>query len=280
MDWLQNLVLMALIRLLLALPYRWRVPFSGWVMARLIAPVARYPARVRNNLALIWPDLAPDRVEQIVQAVCDNAGRTLAELYSPREFKALVADAQVIGAGLEPILAAQKQGRGVILISGHFGNHDIARAVLAARGMNVAALYRPQSNPYFDKHFAATIRAISEPLFARGRRGVAEMVTHLKQGGMVGMLIDQAFLSGAPLQFLGQRAMTSLSAAEMALKYNCLLVPVYGIRKADGLHFDLLVEAPLPHTNAAAMTQALNDSLAAQVREHPEQWFWIHRRWK
>lgn len=280
MDWLQNLVLMALIQLLLALPYRWRVPFSGWVMARLIAPVARYPARVRNNLALIWPDLAPDRVEQIVQAVCDNAGRTLAELYSPREFKALVADAQVIGTGLEPILAAQKQGRGVILISGHFGNHDIARAVLAARGMNVAALYRPQSNRYFDKHFAATIRAISEPLFARGRRGVAEMVMHLKQGGMVGMLIDQAFLSGAPLQFLGQRAMTSLSAAEMALKYNCLLVPVYGIRKADGLHFDLLVEAPLPHTNAAAMTQALNDSLAAQVREHPEQWFWIHRRWK
>ena len=280
MDWLQNLALRGVILLLLAMPYRWRVPFSGWVMARVIAPVARYPARVRNNLALIWPDLAPERVEEIVLAVCNNAGRTLAELYSPKEFKALVADAHVLGAGFGPILEAQAQGRGVILISGHFGNHDIARAVLASKGMTVAALYRPQSNPYFDKHFAATIRAISEPLFARGRRGVAEMVTHLKKGGMVGMLIDQAFLSGAPLQFLGQRAMTSLSAAEMALKYNCLLVPVYGIRKPDGLHFDLLVEAPLPHTDAATMTQALNDSLAAQVREHPEQWFWIHRRWK
>lgn len=280
LDWMQNLVLSALIGLLGLLPYRWRVPFSGWVMRWVIAPVAGYPARVRKNLALIWPDLAPVRVEEIVQAVCDNAGRTLAELYSPKEFKALVADANVLGAGLDPILQAQAQGRGVILISGHFGNHDIARAVLASKGMAVAALYRPQSNPYFDKHFAATIRAISEPLFARGRRGVAEMVTHLKKGGMVGMLIDQHFTSGAPLQFLGQRAMTSLSAAEMALKYNCLLVPVYGIRKPDGLHFDLLVEEPVVHSDAASMTQALNDSLAAQVREHPEQWFWIHRRWK
>ena len=156
LDWMQNLVLSALIGLLRILPYRWRVPFSGWLMRRVIAPIAGYPARVRTNLALIWPDLTTARVEEIVWAVCDNAGRTLAELYSPNKFKALVADAHVLGAGLDPILAAQAQGRGVLLISGHFGNHDIARAVLASKGMAVAALYRPQSNPYFDKHFAAT----------------------------------------------------------------------------------------------------------------------------
>jgi KDO2-lipid IV(A) lauroyltransferase len=146
--------------------------------------------------------------------------------------------------------------------------------------MAVAALYRPQSNRYFDVHFAATIRAISEPLFARGRRGLAELVKHLRKGGMVGMLIDQHFSSGTPLDFLGRPAMTSLSAAEMALKYNCLLVPVYGIRLPDGLHFDLLVEDPIPHSNTHSMTQALNDSLAEQVRLRPDQWFWVHRRWK
>jgi KDO2-lipid IV(A) lauroyltransferase len=59
-----------------------------------------------------------------------------------------------------------------------------------------------------------------------------------------------------------------------------LLVPVYGIRQADGLHFDLLIEAPIPHTDPVTMTQALNDSLATQVRLRPEQWFWVHRRWR
>ncbi len=278
--WLQNLVVVGLIGLLRALPYRWRVPLGGWVMRVLIAPLAGYGKRVRANLALIWPDLPETRVRQIIRAVCDNMGRTLAELYSPEEFKATVADARILGAGLEPILQAQAEGRGVLLISGHFGNHDIARAVLAARGKPVAALYRPQSNPYFDRHFAATIRAVSEPLFARGRRGLSELVMHLKKGGMVGMLIDQHFHRGADLDFLGQPAKTSQAAAEMALKYDCLLVPVYGIRHADGLHFDLLVEAPIPHSDPRRMTQALNDSLAAQVRLRPEQWFWVHRRWK
>lgn len=278
--WLQNLVLAGVIRVMRALPYARRVPFGGWVMRRLIAPIAGYDQRVRDNLALIWPDLPKARVEDLVHRVCDNAGRTLAELYSPAEFKALVADTAILGVGLGPILQAQKAGRGVILVSGHFGNHDIARAVLAGMGMATGALYRPQRNPYFDEHFAATIRAISEPLFARGRKGLAEMVTHLRAGGLVGMLIDQHFGSGAPLDFLGHRALTALSAAQMALKYNCLLVPVYGIRQPDGLHFELIVEAPIPHSDASTMTQALNDSLAAQVRLHPEQWFWVHRRWK
>ena len=278
--WAQNLVLTGVIALMRLLPYRWRIPFGGWVMRRLIAPLAGYDRRVRRNLALIWPDLPGSRVEEITRAVCDNAGRTLAELYSAKEFKAFVADAPVRGVGLDAILAAQEAGRGVILVSGHFGNHDIARAVLAAKGKPSAALYRPQSNPYFDKHFSATIRAISEPLFARGRRGLADLVKHLKAGGMVGLLIDQHFGTGAPLDFMGHRAMTSLSAAEMALKYDCLLVPVYGIRQPDGLHFELVVEAPIPHSDATTMTQALNDSLAAQVTAHPEQWFWVHRRWK
>ena len=278
--WSQNLILAGVIGVMRTLPYRWRVPVGGWVMRRLIAPVAGYAQRVRDNLALIWPDLPKDRVEDLVRRVCDNAGRTLAELYSPAEFKALVADTPILGVGLGPILDAQKEGRGVILVSGHFGNHDIARAVLAGKGMTTGALYRPQRNPYFDEHFAATIRVISEPLFARGRKGLAEMVTHLRAGGMVGMLIDQHFHSGAPLDFLGHRALTALSAAQMALKYNCLLVPVYGIRQPDGLHFELIVEAPIPHSDAKTMTQALNDSLAAQVRLHPEQWFWVHRRWK
>ena len=87
------------------------------------------------------------------------------------------------------------------------------------------------------------------------------------------MLIDQHFHSGAPLDFLGHRALTALSAAEMALKYNSLLVPVYGIRQPDGLHFELIVEEPIAHTDAKTMTQTLNHSLAAQVRLHPEQWF-------
>lgn len=261
------------------LPYERRVAAGGWVFRRIVARLAGYDRRIRANLALTWPDLAEAEVARIVAEVCDNLGRTLIELYSPAEFKARVAGARIRG-DLGPILQARAEGRGAILVSGHFGNHDIARAVLDGRGLKVAALYREQSNPEFDRHFSATIREISGPLFGRGRRDLAGLVQHLKAGGMLGVLIDQHQQKGEKLDFLGRKARTSTAMAGMALKYDLPLVPVYGIRQADGFSFELVVEPPIEHTDPVRMTQAVNDSLAAMVRAHPGQWLWVHRRWR
>lgn len=275
----QDLFARAVIGLLRALPYERRIALGGWILRRVVAPLAGWKRRIRRNLALVWPELPEAEAARIAAGVADNLGRTLAELYSPQEFKARVAGAPMRGS-LNAVLEAQAEGRGVILISGHFGNHDIARAMLDGRGHPVAALYRPQSNAEFDRHFSATIRAISEPLFGRDRRELGSLVTHLKQGGMLGVLIDQYYHRGEALDFLGRPAKTSTAMAAMALKYDLLLVPVYGIRQPDGLSFELVVEDPIPHSDPVTMTQAVNDSLAAMVRAHPEQWLWVHRRWR
>jgi KDO2-lipid IV(A) lauroyltransferase len=275
-----NLVLRGLIGALLAVPYRWRIPLAGWVVSRVIAPIAGWDKRVRDNLALIFPDMPAAEVAHLMRAVPNNAGRTLVELYSGAEFKAHVAQSPVTGAGLEAILQARKAGQGVILVSGHFGNYDVPRAVLSAQGHLVGGLFQPMKNPYFNAHYVRTITAIGTPMFARGRRGLAEMVQHLRAGGLMGMLIDQSMEHGAPLTFFGKRALTALSAAELALKYNCLLVPIYAVRQPDGLSFQLVIEAPITPDTPEAMTQALNDSLEAIARKHLDQWFWIHRRWK
>jgi KDO2-lipid IV(A) lauroyltransferase len=109
---------------------------------------------------------------------------------------------------------------------------------------------------------------------------LAGFVKTLREGGQGAILIDQYVAQGALLDFLGQLAPTALSAAEMALKYDALLVPIYAERLDNGLDFDVVIEAPIPHSDASRMTQALNDSLAARVRARPAQWLWIHRRWK
>lgn len=277
---LQDLAIRALFGAVLLLPWHWRIPAAGWAVARLVAPLAGYDARVRANLARVWPDLPPARRRALEREVPDNVGRTLIEIYSGAEFARRVAPTPVAGEGFETILAARARGQGVLLVSGHFGNYDVIRAVLAARGHPIGALFNPMRNPFFDRHYRARIGAISQPMFARGRRGLAEMVAFLRQGGMVGILIDQHMSKGAPLTFFGHPARTALSAAEMALKYGLLLVPVYAIRQPDGLNFRIEVEPPIPHGTPEAMTQALNDSLEAQVRRHPGQWFWIHRRWR
>ncbi|MDP3960333.1 MAG: lauroyl acyltransferase [Pseudorhodobacter sp.] len=278
--WLQDRALRGLIWGLLCLPYRWRVPLCGWVMAELIAPIAGYRRRVRDNLALILPDLPAKEVRRLSHAVPDNVGRTVIEIYSGEAFVAQVLRHPPHGPGLAALDAAHLAGRPVILVTGHFGNYDASRAALIARGYRVGGLYRPMKNRYFNSHYVRAISGIGTPLFARGKRGLGEMVRFLRAGGMLGMVIDQHMRRGARLTFFGHDALTALSAAELALKYDAILIPTYAIRQPDGLEFDIIVEAPIPRGSPEAMTQALNDSLETLVRAHLDQWFWIHRRWK
>lgn len=279
-DFVINLAVRGFIGIALALPYRMRVPFMGWVMARIAAPLAGWDKRIRANLRHIWPDLPETRVRELVRRVPDNFGRSYIEIYSGDAFKARVRDIAFTGPGVAALEEAGKNNRPVILITGHFGNYDAPRAALIARGYKVGGLYNPMSNPYFNAHYVAAISHLGTPVFERGRKGLAEMVRFLKAGGMVGMVADHFMKHGVPLDFIGKPALTALSGAEMAVKYGALVIPIYGIRQPDGLSFDIRVETPIPHSDPETMTQAMNDSLSVLVRQHPEQWFWIHRRWK
>lgn len=279
-DWLADRAIRGLIGVALKLPYDTRVTFAGWAMRRLVARPAGYLSRAEENLALIWPEMPPARRRRIARAVADNAGRTLIENYSTREFLARMAAIRPTGPGLAALEDARASGRPAILVTGHFGNYEAARAALVARGFSVGGLYRPMSNPFFNTHYVRTMEAFGGPVFAQGRRGTTGFVRHLRSGGLLVLLIDQHNRRGAPLRFMGRTARTALSAADLALRYGADLIPFYATRQPDGLSFAVDLEAPIPHGDPAAMTQALNDSLEARVRVRPEQWFWVHRRWK
>jgi len=269
-----------LIACLLVLPYRFRVPLCGWVMAQMIAPLAGWRDRIRANLALVLPDLSVREVARMTRSVPDNIGRTVIEIYSGTDFIARANALPLEGAGVAALEAARAQGRPVILATGHFGNYDAVRAALIARGYPLGALYRPMTNPGFNAHYVAAIGTIGQPLFAQGRKGMGQMVRHLRSGGMLGILPDQRASGGEKLRFFGLEALTALSTAQMALKYGADLIPTYAIRQPDGLTFRIIVDAPIGPGTAEQMTQALNDNLEALIRRHPDQWFWIHRRWK
>lgn len=278
MAFVQDLIARGLIGFALALPYRWRVPLMGWLMRRLVGPLAGYRKRADENLAMIWPDLPQTRRDQIASACLDNAGRTLMENYSTADFTARQAQLVPQGPGVAALQAARAAGRAVILVSGHFGNYEAARACLVAQGFTIGGLYRPMTNRYFNAHYIRTMEAFGGPVFPQGRAGTAGFVKHLRAGGLLVLLFDQR-ASGEWIDFLGKPALTALSAAELALRYKADLIPFYATRRADGLSFDIALEAPIAPASALEMTQALTQSLEARVRAHPEQWFWVHRRW-
>jgi len=275
-----NLVLWGLMRAALALPYATRVRLFGWVTTTLVAPLAGWRRRIRENLALVWPDLPQAEVDRLVRAVPDNAGRTLIEIYSGPDIRRRLDLIQLEGPGLAELEADAAAKKPIICVSGHFGNYTMFRLLMAVRHGSMAALYRPLNNVYFNEHYVAAMLDNATPLFPRNRRGLAEMVKYLRQGNMVAMLHDQHFGHGAELEFFGHPAKTALSPAELALKYGAKVFPIYNVRQKDGLSFRVLVEEPIPATDAETMTQQMNDSLEAAIRRNPAQWLWIHRRWK
>lgn len=279
-DRIVSAVIIGIIRSLTLLPYRTRIPAGGWVISRLIAPLIGYRERIRDNMHFIFPDMPEDEVEEMIWDVPDQIGRTLCELFSPKNLVETARQTPITGDGVAAVDAAREAGRPIIIVSGHIGNYDVARAKLIQRGHKVGGLYRSMNYKGFNDFYVSRISQVGTPLFLRGRRGMGEMLKFLKAGNAIAMLIDQHMTAGAPLRFFGHTAYTALSAAELALRYDALLVPCYGIRQADGLSFEMIVEPPIPHSTPEEMTQALNDSLEAQVRANMSQWLWVHRRWK
>ena len=280
-DRVANGAFLAIMGLARILPYERRIPLMGWFFAHVLGPLAGWRQRIRDNLALARPDLSAYEVRHLTRAVPRNTGRSLAEIYSGAEFtdRIHVAD-PLTGPGLPALEQAAQAGRPVILAVAHFGNYDAMRAALSGRGWPVGALYRPMNNEAFNRHYIPAMRAIAEPMFPRGRAGLASMLRFLKGGGWMALGFDQYDGHGAELRFFGQPSKTVLTPAELAIRYDALIVPVAGIRQPDGLTFRVEVGAPIPHSDAATMMQALNDDLERLVREHMEQWFWVHRRWK
>jgi len=255
-----------------------RVRVAGWLGGRVLARLGGLPARIEPALRHYLPQLAPQQISRIAREVPVNLARLMAENFSGAAFAAHARTSPLEGPGLAALTAARDTGRPAILVTAHFGNWDAGRAALLAQGFRVGGVYQPFPDPWLNARYIAAIGEVGQPLFSTGRDGVAGMIRFLRGGGVIGILADLDRPQGVLLDFLGKPTRTVLSMAEMALKYDAVLIPIYGIRQPDGLSFRVLLDAPIPHGSAHGMTQAINDSLSAQIAAHPEQWVWWHNR--
>lgn len=279
LDGMVSAVVLGLVWALRILPYRLRVACLGFVASRIIGPLAGYRQRVVDNLALVLPDHDKSQAQRLFIESADNLGRNVAEIFYWQDFLKLVAKTEPQGPGWAEVSAALEASKPIIFISGHFGNLNALRARATLMGHNIVGIFQPLENKTLNARYVEAMRAVA-PMVPRDASGMRAFMKELKAGRPVAILHDQSLHSGADLTFFGKTAKTVLTPAELAIRFNALLVPCYAIRQPDGVSFDLIVEQPIPHSTPEEMMQLANDSLESRVRDHMGQWLWMHRRWK
>jgi KDO2-lipid IV(A) lauroyltransferase len=244
-------------------------------------------AVARANLARAFPDRTDAERERILARAYAQAGMEAIEvLRFPRVTMAQVDVIARSVEGLEHIAAARALGRGVVLVTGHFGAYELLGAVVARQGHPIRFLVRSQSNPLVDAELQARRAALGVEVTAHGI-GVRQILRELHSGGCVAILADQdAGRGGVFVDFFGTPASTPPGPAEFSLRAGAPLVMGYLVRGEDGRYagrFLPAIEIAPSGDHAAdvrALTAAHTHRLESWIREHPEQWLWTHRRWK
>tara|TARA_R110002073_G_scaffold308906_4_gene479081 strand:+ start:2158 stop:3051 length:894 start_codon:yes stop_codon:yes gene_type:complete len=265
---------------LMRLPFRPRVRLAGWLGRVVIGRLGPLRRRVLASVHHFLPELPQADARRIAREVPGNLARMITEILSADELAALAAGLPLDGPGVTALQKARETGRAAILVSGHFGNYDAWRLALIAQGYNVGGYFKELGNDALNAHYVRAVSASGQPMFPSTGDGRKSLVRFLRAGGMLGILIDLDRPNGVAVDFLGQPTRTVLSIAEMALKYDAALIPIYGIRTSSSPGFRIWIDDAIPASDPLTMTQALNDSFGTQVRRHPEQWVWWHNRRK
>jgi len=277
-HYIEALPVWLLPKLLRPLPFRARVRVGGALISGMLRIVPSLRRRITNNLALIYPAMPLRERRRLLHAITRNIGWGFFELIYNHQYTHRTHEMQLSG-DIAPVEKAHAENQPVLFISAHFGQWEAARALLGPRFKPLAGLYHPATNPIFAKIYDPALAA-SGPMFPTTMRGLADLSKHLRGGGFTALLLDQYAEDGMPLPFLGHDAMTGLSMARLAVKTKALIIPLSCVRQADGKTIKVVVSTPLTSTDPVQIARELNDFMSAEILKHPEQWYWLHRRWK
>lgn len=242
-----------------------------------------------ENLAAAFPGrYAPEDLDRLVRAVFENLGRTAVDVARSSRLLSPSAAAAVEVEGFDRLCAARAEGNGVLLLTGHYGPWELLPVVAALRYEPIHVVARPLDNPRLDDLLTAW-RERGGNRVIRKRSAVQAILQVLRRGETVGILIDQHISEreGVVVPFFGRPASTASAPALIALRSGAAVLPVAIARGAGRGRYRIRVGSAIPlrrsgdlKADLAENTARFNEALEALIREQPEQWFWVHRRWK
>ncbi len=262
----------------------------GAALASSVAALASRLSRTgRRNLQLAFPEWNDDQSRQVLSELYRNLGWLLAEFAQMRRYTKVVVEREVMRyEGLQHYLAAKERGKGVFVLTGHLGAWELSSFVHSLLGHSMGMVIRRLDNPLVDDlvnriRCQHGNRILHKDDFARG------LLRAMHAGETVGILMDTNMTppQGVFVPFFGHAACTASGLARVAQKTDAAVLPGFLLWHSDEQRYVLHFGEPLvlqrtesPEADAVANTALFTSVLERYIREYPDQWLWLHRRWK
>lgn len=268
----------------------WLMPLSvasffGGMFLRFFGPLTPLNNKALKNLRYAFPEKAEEDLKRIVGDMWENLGRTLGEF--PHIHAFFSCPHALTFEGLEHIDYLRQDDRPGLFFAAHLANWELNVSGALYSHLPILLVYRAANNPYIDAFIQRHREKAALVSYApKGKIGARETLRVLKEGGNVGMLIDQRMSDGMALLFFGHKAWTASAFAHFSYKFKAPIVGCQVIR-LKGPSFKIVYEAPFfveetgdSEKDIEACMQKINLTLERWIRENPGQWLWLHNRWK
>ena len=260
----------------------------GSILGRSIGPLFRSKHITKKNIKTGMGEIDKNREDEIINKMWSNIGRTFAEYIFLKDFKLDTTNYNHIKInGTHYLNEIKKNNEVVIFYSGHFANFELMAMELDKFGIKCAAIYRPLNNFFLNPLMEyLRMKYICPNQIPKGRMGMREIVGKVKNGYSIALMVDQRVSEGPRVPFFNKPAHTTTIPAQLALKYNCKLVPV-SLKRKEGINFEMTIHEPYKiqktgnnDEDAKNITIRINQVIEKMIINNPEQWIWSHNRWK
>ena len=260
----------------------------GSVLGRAIGPLFRSKKIIKQNIKIGLGEIDKKREAEIINSMWSNIGRTFAEYVFLKDFKLNKTNFDHIKiTGVNHLDVIKKNNEPVIFYSAHLANFELMAMEIDKFGIKCAAIYRPLNNIFLNPLMEyLRIKYICPTQIPKGRMGMREIISRINDGYSIALMMDQRVSEGQKVPFFNKPAFTTTIPAQLALKYNCKLVPIFLERK-EGANFEMTIHEPYKiqrtgndDQDTKNITLKINQIIEKMILKNPTQWIWSHNRWK
>lgn len=244
----------------------------------VIGPITPWQKRARRNLHLAMPELDTAAQNHVLAGMWRNFGHVIGEFPHVHH---MPDNGRIEFAGLEHL---ENIDEGAFLIGAHIGNWELGPYAAIKAGHKVAAIYRPLNNPLLAGLLARRQANYGGDIFRKGREGALGMISALRKGQIMCLLVDQQLREGMEVPFFGHPAQTSIGHIKLAIKKKVPLM-LMRTQRIEGCRFKVTISPPLDlpardnDREVLAIATQINAQIEDWIKSAPDQWFWPHRRW-